>query len=61
MTGIVPVADKGIIMAMGWNRTITTYDNEHPEVTTYQHNISRHYIFQNLGVIIIIIIIQIPK
>ena len=32
VTGIMPLTDKKIILAVGWSRQITTYDDGDPDV-----------------------------
>lgn len=32
VTGIIPLVDRKIIIAVGWNRKIIMYDDSHPEV-----------------------------
>ena len=34
VTGIIPLTDKKIVIAVGWNRKIVTYDISHPEVNS---------------------------
>lgn len=34
VTGVMPLVDRNVILAVGWSRLITSYDNSDPDVSS---------------------------